>query len=1082
MYMQYFIDKGKYWANRCDEYRSKSAAYKAECEKGREKNRQARDTCSADITQCDKSIASAEQLIRGAMVETYEHMAHGVVSSAVASFGITSTKTDRTADVEKGKNALASGLARKKQCQERLAALAAEDQKIVVDYQQKTNTLQDAFTDEKQKFTDEVNKEYAACKSKCVKMYSPDTQAPDNASALPLEVTFGNQLTDVPTLKNIIPDQYLMTPFSVDVRNAGNFMIHIKQEDLFDEKLERVMVGMILKYMESFPATKLHLGVFSSTLVSLNRLSGLYNVMSSHKCTLMDKAVTERSKLPELLNAIQTAVSGPIEKVDNQNCADLHELYDQTPATEPFHLVLLHNALQEINEENLLRLYTYISGYHKYGVRFIIVDDFSVLNTRNSAMFANTLEQIKQKCTQIQYNKGTFSVAGIHTEMIAAKADFGASHIVAYCDNYLRKKADPPYLSYRDIGFGTEQKDPTEYQSISIPVGKNGNDVWSISFCSVSDSKKNIPIANLILGIPRTGKTKLIDAMIYNAAIKYSPEDVIFHLLDFKDGAMSASYLLDEYKIPHVQVVSRNNDAEEAGFILGNIVNENKKRVHTFGALSKQLGKKIENIADYNRTIDELQLPLPKMPRLIIAVDECQTLFETEALATRAQDIVRKGRSQGIHLVLSTQAMTSQMRQVVKFMEGFYVFDAVQEDIDSLLAKKYRSRVKKEANCGSYQAFASNDAGEHCEKIKISYYGPDTELAKYASEIRDKWQEPCDVLQIGMNDKLNVSAEECKQLFANVHDFEIPFGEDYQNREPAYFAVRDAKDESSPVPDEHRLYRSALLLGDKEGVATGLTASIMLAAKASGIRTYAVDVSLSQNLAKLKQKCFPNDGSITVGTGNEYADMLSKIYQIYMDRVEERNANPSKKFAPIAFIVNGAHNVVDYKMDKIIEFSENQTAEKTAPSDDWKQQDLSNVSFESIFGGASTPASTPAPTPAPNNARVQKIRGRAALIELIANGSGVGICVFLWVDKNDNSMERKEIRDGTGMKILFRAVKSYADSYMDSTFKEKMLDKVNHNMALVQYPDEGSLISFRRIRVNQYDLNDAELLSVIKSL
>ena len=104
------------------------------------------------------------------------------------------------------------------------------------------------------------------------------------------------------------------------------------------------------------------------------------------------------------------------------------------------------------------------------------------------------------------------------------------------------------------------------------------------------------------------------------------------------------------------------------------------------------------------------------------------------------------------------------------------------------------------------------------------------------------------------------------------------------------------------------------------------------------------------------------------------------------------------------------------------------------------------------------------------------------MIELIANGSGVGICVFLWVDKNDNSMERKEIRDGTGMKILFRAVKSYADSYMDSTFKEKMLDKVNHNMALVQYPDEGGLISFRRIRVNQYDLNDAELLSVIKSL
>jgi len=1058
-----FTAAAQHWQSCCADYKARDQKYDADYQNKLKINSESIVRAESAIRTLDSAIANNEARIRQYVQETYEKKLFDTIGGVVSRFGVSASIVDKSADAEREVNSLKANLTRRKQLQHQI-----NDRKNVISQfeaeRQKLKTeLRAAFVKEKQEFIQKITAEYNQYNARCVSGYHMASLPPANAAQPPRSIILGNQQADIPGLKNILCNGSLTVPYEVDLRNEGNFIIHITQQDLYDEKLEKMVVGMLLKYIEAFPATKIHLGVFSSMLPSLNSLNALYRAMKDKGCTLFDAGISSRSKLGELLDKIATYIVSPEDKIIELSCGDIYDLYDQVPDSDPFQIVLLYNAFTDISEENLLKIYSYISGYHKYGVRFIIVEDFASINVRNSASFTQALENVKKSCTSIIYNGGKPTVNGIRTDMVSLGDDFDRSKIIAYCKHYLGQKSTAPYITYESIGFGVEKKDANNYESISIPIGISGTTVCSIAFASISSSKTPIPIANLILGQSGTGKTKLIDAMIYNGAMKYSPQDVIFHLLDFKDGSMSAAYKQDENKIPHVEVISANNDAEEAGFILDNIIAENTRRVKTFQKLANTLGTTIDNIALYNKLIDDNHLSIPKIPRLIMAIDECQTLFDSDILASKTQDIIRKGRSQGIHLVLATQAMTSNMRKVVRFIDGLYVFQAVEEDIQTVLDKPFHSRVNKEVPKGSYQAFASRDAGKTCTKFKVAFYG-DGRMGHYAQAVRKEWNitEPFKPLEIGENSKLVLRASECEEIFGLSGDFCVPLGENYQNRRPEYFSLSRAG------------YAPTLLVGSSEDVACGITTSILLSAKFSGIPVYAVDVSHAQALAKIKNECFPDDDTLQIGAGKDYREIFVKLYRIYQERMQERNENPTKEFSPIAFIVNGAHEITDYCDNTLYE--EGGEKSQAAPEVPAKSS-LRTTSFASFRESRNAARNTQSF----KTEKVIKISARSSLIELIEKGAKLGIYVCLWFDKNDVSSERKDLRDSCDIKILFPAFKSQKESYLDASFKEKMLSRINQNMAFVEHSTDDGIRTFKRLRVYQYDLNDPDTIRFIKN-
>ncbi|GAB2949525.1 FtsK/SpoIIIE domain-containing protein [Micromonospora polyrhachis] len=158
----------------------------------------------------------------------------------------------------------------------------------------------------------------------------------------------------------------------------------------------------------------------------------------------------------------------------------------------------------------------------------------------------------------------------------------------------------------------------------------------------------------LIGGPSGTGKTNLIFAWIGALAARYSPHELEFYLLDFKEGVSFARFAQgrrDPSWLPHMRLVGINvNTDREFGLALLRFLAEELRR--RADAAKRHEVTKLSEL----RAVD----PEGRWPRIVAVVDEFQMLLAgRDAMAREAadllEDLARRGRSQGIHLVLASQ-------------------------------------------------------------------------------------------------------------------------------------------------------------------------------------------------------------------------------------------------------------------------------------------------------------------------------------------------------------------------------------------------------------------------------------------
>ncbi|MEU8408239.1 FtsK/SpoIIIE domain-containing protein [Micromonospora sp. NPDC048842] len=158
----------------------------------------------------------------------------------------------------------------------------------------------------------------------------------------------------------------------------------------------------------------------------------------------------------------------------------------------------------------------------------------------------------------------------------------------------------------------------------------------------------------LIGGPSGTGKTNLIFAWIGALASRYSPAELEFYLLDFKEGVSFARFAQgrrDPSWLPHMRLVGINvNTDREFGLALLRFLTEELRR--RADAAKKHEVTKLAEL----RAVD----PTGHWPRIVAVVDEFQMLLAGRDVVAREaadllEDLARRGRSQGIHLVLASQ-------------------------------------------------------------------------------------------------------------------------------------------------------------------------------------------------------------------------------------------------------------------------------------------------------------------------------------------------------------------------------------------------------------------------------------------
>ena len=153
----------------------------------------------------------------------------------------------------------------------------------------------------------------------------------------------------------------------------------------------------------------------------------------------------------------------------------------------------------------------------------------------------------------------------------------------------------------------------------------------------------------LIAGKTGSGKSSLLHALITNAALHYSPDEVEFYLIDFKKGVEFKTYAT--HRLPHARVIAVESDREFGVSVLQRLDTVLKDR----GELFRRVG--VQDLAGFRDAC-----PDQPLPRVLLVIDEFQEFFvEDDALSQSAallfDRLIRQGRAFGVHVLLGSQTL-----------------------------------------------------------------------------------------------------------------------------------------------------------------------------------------------------------------------------------------------------------------------------------------------------------------------------------------------------------------------------------------------------------------------------------------
>ncbi|MFG1900515.1 FtsK/SpoIIIE domain-containing protein [Micromonospora carbonacea] len=183
----------------------------------------------------------------------------------------------------------------------------------------------------------------------------------------------------------------------------------------------------------------------------------------------------------------------------------------------------------------------------------------------------------------------------------------------------------------------------TSAAGLSTVVGRAGRQPVTVAFDDATPHW-------LVAGRTGAGKTVFLLDALYGLAARYAPDQLQLWLLDFKEGVSFTEFVPTERDpswLPHARVVGIESDREYGLAVLRELRRELNRRA----TVLKRHG--VTKLADLPRDA--------AVPRIVAVVDEFQVLLAgTDAVARQAVDLLeelaRKGRSYGVHLVLASQS------------------------------------------------------------------------------------------------------------------------------------------------------------------------------------------------------------------------------------------------------------------------------------------------------------------------------------------------------------------------------------------------------------------------------------------
>lgn len=410
----------------------------------------------------------------------------------------------------------------------------------------------------------------------------------------------------------------------------------------------RALQAIAMRMLTSIPPGKVKFTIIDP--VSLGQEFAALMHLADHDESLVNGRIwTESSHIEDRLADLTEHMENVIQKYLRNEYPTL-EAYnaDAEEVAEPYRVVVVSRFPVNFTEAAIRRLVSVLSAGARCGVYALMSVD-----VRQQLPHGTTLADLEKHSVRLQWSGSGFAWKdeefGRCPLRVDAPPDPDFSTRVLGTVGRLGKEAGRVEVPFRvvipsDDRFWTFDS----RREVRIPLGRSG-----ATKLQELELGRGTSQHVLVAGKTGAGKSTLLHALITSAALRYSPSEIEFYLIDFKKGVEFKTYAT--HALPHARVVAIESEREFGLSVMQRLDAELKIRGDKF----RELG--LQDVAGY-RDLADRDPSLPPMPRILLVVDEFQEFFVADDRI--AQDaallldrLVRQGRAFGVHVLLGSQTL-----------------------------------------------------------------------------------------------------------------------------------------------------------------------------------------------------------------------------------------------------------------------------------------------------------------------------------------------------------------------------------------------------------------------------------------
>jgi S-DNA-T family DNA segregation ATPase FtsK/SpoIIIE len=418
-----------------------------------------------------------------------------------------------------------------------------------------------------------------------------------------------------------------------------------------------LLQAVMLRLLTTLPPGKVRFTIIDPVGLGQN-FAGFMHLADHDPLLVSDRIWTEPRHIEQKLTDLTEHMENVIQKYLRNQFASIEEYNDQAgEIAEPYRFLVIADFPAGFNEQAAKRLASILTSGPRCGVYTLIALDpraplpqgVTTADLRTAAVRLNWRQEQARGgagappgAGRLVWDDPDFGGWPLTTEGVPDEVTF--NRIVGLVGRAARDsgRVEVPFASIapRDDEFWTGDS----AGEFSVRLGKCG----ATKLQSLVLGRGTAQHA-LIAGRTGSGKSTLLHAIITNAAMWYSPDQVEMYLIDFKKGVEFKTYAT--HALPHARVVAIESEREFGLSVLRRLDAELKRR----GELFREA--EVQDLRSFRAA-----RPGERMPRVLLIVDEFQELFvEDDKIASEAglllDRLVRQGRAFGMHVVLGSQTL-----------------------------------------------------------------------------------------------------------------------------------------------------------------------------------------------------------------------------------------------------------------------------------------------------------------------------------------------------------------------------------------------------------------------------------------